>query len=169
MQETWVQSLGQEDPLEKEMSIHSSTIAWKIPWTEEPGRLQSMGSQRVGHDWVTSLSLSPEPCQGQVPWGKAWPPSFREKSCVPGEPDWKEALGWGWGAQSSCSLHPACLRPHLGQEPSLAITHWWARPSFQPPASWATWTSHSASLCSLQTTAHTHGGYSTNPCHAFLP
>ena len=45
-----VQSLGWEDPLEKEMAIHSSTIAWKIPWTEEPGRLQSMGSQRVGHD-----------------------------------------------------------------------------------------------------------------------
>ena len=44
--------------LEKEMAIHSSTIAWKIPWTEEPGRLQSMGSQRVGHDWATSLSLS---------------------------------------------------------------------------------------------------------------
>ena len=50
MQETGVQSLGLEDPLEKEMAIHSSTIAWKIPWTEEPGRLQSMGSQRVGHD-----------------------------------------------------------------------------------------------------------------------
>ena len=50
MQETWVQSLGQEDPLEKEMAPHSSTLAWKIPWTEEPGRLQSMGSQRVGHD-----------------------------------------------------------------------------------------------------------------------
>ena len=50
MQETWVQSLGREDPLEKEMAIQSSTIAWKIPWTEEPGRLQSMGSQRVGHD-----------------------------------------------------------------------------------------------------------------------
>ena len=50
MQETWVRSLGQEDPLEKEMAIHSSTIAWKIPWTEEAGRLQSMGSQRVGHD-----------------------------------------------------------------------------------------------------------------------
>ena len=47
---TWVQSLGQEDPLEKEKAIPSSTIAWKIPWTEEPGRLQSMGSQRVGHD-----------------------------------------------------------------------------------------------------------------------
>ena len=50
MQETRVRSLGQEDPLEKEMAIHSSTIAWKIPWTEEPGRLQSMGSQRVRHD-----------------------------------------------------------------------------------------------------------------------
>ena len=50
MQETWVQSLGQEDPLEKEMATHSRTIAWKIPWTEEPGRLQSTGSQRVRHD-----------------------------------------------------------------------------------------------------------------------
>ena len=50
MRETWVRSLGREDPLEKETAIHSSTIAWKIPWTEEPGRLQSMGSQRVGHD-----------------------------------------------------------------------------------------------------------------------
>ena len=50
MRETQVRSLGREDPLEKEMAIHSSTIAWKIPWTEEPGRLQSMGSQRVRHD-----------------------------------------------------------------------------------------------------------------------
>ena len=50
MQETWVQSLGREDPLEKEMATHSSTLAWRIPWREEPGRLQSMGSQRVGHD-----------------------------------------------------------------------------------------------------------------------
>ena len=58
MWETWVRSLGQEDPLEKEMAIHSSTLAWKIPGTEEPGRLQSMGSQRVGHDCATSLSLS---------------------------------------------------------------------------------------------------------------
>ena len=50
MRETWVRSLGQEDPLEKEMATHSSTLAWQIPWTEKPGRLQSMGSQRVGHD-----------------------------------------------------------------------------------------------------------------------
>jgi len=48
--ETWVQSLGWEDPVEKEMATHSSTLAWKIPWTEEPGRLQSMGLQRIGHD-----------------------------------------------------------------------------------------------------------------------
>ena len=53
-----VQFLGLEDPLEKEMAIHSSTLAWKIPRTEEPDRLQSMGSQRVGHDSATSLSLS---------------------------------------------------------------------------------------------------------------
>ena len=51
MQETQVRSLGGEDPLEKEMAPHSSTLAWKIPWTEEPGRLQSMGSLRVGQDW----------------------------------------------------------------------------------------------------------------------
>ena len=50
VRETRVQSLGWEDPLEKEMTIHSSTIAWKNPWTEEPGRLQPMGLQRVGHD-----------------------------------------------------------------------------------------------------------------------
>ena len=50
MRESWVRSLGREDPLEKEMATHSSTLAWKIPWTEEPDRLQSMGSQRVGHD-----------------------------------------------------------------------------------------------------------------------
>ena len=56
MQETQVQSLGQEAPLEKGMATHSSTLAWRIPWTEEPGRLQSMGLQRVGHDWATSLS-----------------------------------------------------------------------------------------------------------------
>ena len=48
--EPWVQSLGQEDPLEKEMATHSRILTWKLPWTENPGRLQSMGSQRVGHD-----------------------------------------------------------------------------------------------------------------------
>ena len=50
MRETWVRSLGQEDPLEKKMATHSSTLAWKIPWVENPGRPQSMESQTVGHD-----------------------------------------------------------------------------------------------------------------------
>ena len=58
MQETWVCSLGREDLLEKEMATHSSTLAWKIPWMEKPGCLQSMGSQRVEHNWVTSLTHS---------------------------------------------------------------------------------------------------------------
>ena len=58
MRETWVQSLGREDLLEKKMVTHSSTLAWKISWMEEPGRLQSMGSQRVRQDWVASLHFT---------------------------------------------------------------------------------------------------------------
>ena len=57
MWETWVQFLSQEDPLEKDMATHCSILAWNIPWTEEPGRLQSMGSQRVRHNWVTNTAL----------------------------------------------------------------------------------------------------------------
>ena len=58
MRETQIRALGWEDPLEKEMAIHSSTIAWKIPWTEEPGRLQSLGSQRVGHEFTFTFTLT---------------------------------------------------------------------------------------------------------------
>ena len=58
MRETPIRSLAWEDPLEKEMATHSSTLAWKIPWTEEPCRLQSMGSQRVGHNWAASLHFT---------------------------------------------------------------------------------------------------------------
>ena len=58
MWETWVQSLGWEDPLEEGMSTLSSILAWRIPWTEESGGLQSMGSQRVGHNWATKHSLA---------------------------------------------------------------------------------------------------------------
>ena len=63
MQETQVWSLGWDDTLEKEMAAHSSILVWKIPYTAEPGRLPSMGLQRVGQDWATSLSLS---TSGQV-------------------------------------------------------------------------------------------------------
>ena len=58
MRQSWVRSLGREDPLEKEMATHSSTHAWKIPWTKEPSKLQSMGSQRVWHNWATSVHFS---------------------------------------------------------------------------------------------------------------
>ena len=68
IQETWVQSLGQEDLLEKEMATHSSTLAWKIPWMEEPGGLQFMGLQRVGHDWATSVTHS-ERTLAATAWG----------------------------------------------------------------------------------------------------
>ena len=57
MQETWVQSLGQEDPLEKEMATHTSILAWKIPWMEGPGEIQPLGLQQLGQDLASSLSL----------------------------------------------------------------------------------------------------------------
>ena len=57
MLETWVQSLGQEDALEKGMATHSAILAWSIPWTEEPGAPQSMGLQRVRHDWANNLVM----------------------------------------------------------------------------------------------------------------
>ena len=60
MRETWVWSLGWEDPLEKGTTTYSSILAWRIPWTEEPGRLQSMGSQRIGHNWETITFTSPK-------------------------------------------------------------------------------------------------------------
>ena len=63
MQETRLRSLSQEDPLEKEMATHSSILAWRIPWREEPGGLQSMGSQRVGHSWANSLTHSLTQCE----------------------------------------------------------------------------------------------------------
>ena len=66
LQETQVRSLGWEDPLEKEMATHSSILAWRIPWTGEPGRLQSMGSQRVRYDWATSLHF------GKILWRRKW-------------------------------------------------------------------------------------------------
>ena len=76
MWETRVQSLGQEDLLEKEMATHYSILAWKIPWMEEPGRLESMGSKRVRHDWVTSVQFSSVQLLSRVrlfatPWTEA--------------------------------------------------------------------------------------------------
>ena len=71
VQETQVRSLGQEDPLEKETATHSSILAWRIPWTEEPGELQFMGSQRVRHNWVTNTTTT-----------KYWRADTGNKSCI---------------------------------------------------------------------------------------
>ena len=89
MWETWVQSLGREDLLEKEMATHSSILAWIIPWMEEPGKLQFMGSQRVGHNWATSLHFRP------------WSVSFREL-----ESWWLHVTGNGNPLQCSCLENP---------------------------------------------------------------
>ena len=90
MWETWVRSLScWQDPLEKEMATHSSTLAWKIPWMEEPGRLQSTGLQRVRHDWATSLSLFTF-----MHWRRRWQPT---PVFLPGESQ-------GWGSLVGCHL-----------------------------------------------------------------
>ena len=79
MWETWVQSLGWEDPLEEGMATHSSILVWRIPWTEEPGGPQSMGSQRVRHDWVIKHSTHAA-CGISVPW-PATKPQPRQWKC----------------------------------------------------------------------------------------
>ena len=73
MQETWVRSLGQKYPLEEEMATHSSILAWEIPWTEEPGGLQSMGLQRVRHHLATKPAPSPPPPPLYMQWNITQP------------------------------------------------------------------------------------------------
>ena len=73
VQETWIQFLGWEDPLEKGMTTHSSILAWRTPWTEEPGRLQFMGSQRVRHDWATNT--------WGFPGGTSKEPACQRRTC----------------------------------------------------------------------------------------
>ena len=82
MQETWVQSLGWVHPLEKEMATHFSTLAWKIPWTEESGKLQSMGLQRVGHDRATSFHfwMKTQQCYFSM---HTFEPYYTRCDCIP--------------------------------------------------------------------------------------
>ena len=96
VKQTWVRSRGQEDPMEKEMATHSSTLAWKIPWTEERSRLQSMGSQRVGHDWVTSLHLT-------IPSGS----NSKESACYAG--DLVQSLAWEELLEKVMATHSSIL------------------------------------------------------------
>ena len=107
-QEMWVQSLGWKDSLEKGMATHFSILAWRIPWTEKPSRLQSMGSQRVGHDFSTrtlrkdgigDFTISPSPCFPRHPfmhWRRKWQPT---PVFLPGESHGQRSLAgyspWG--------------------------------------------------------------------------
>ena len=131
MLETQVQSLGWEDPLEKEMAIHSSTIAWKIPWTEEPGRLQSMGLQRVRHDWATSLTTITKGLQTFDPF----------KQCSNRQPHWSYVLlkavqsspflckiiqnSLAWHAKCPQTSHPLLSLPlHLTLWALTILSYW---------------------------------------------
>ena len=105
MQETWVWFLGEEDPLEKEIATHSSTLAWKIPWMEKPGRLQPMGSQRAGHNWATPLSFTSD---------------SKESVCNAGDRGSVPRLGRSPGKGNGYALQYSCL------ENSMARGTWWA-------------------------------------------
>ena len=102
MKKAWVPSLGWENPLEQDMVTHSSTLAWRISWTEEPGGLQPMGSQRVGHDWVTKGTV--------VIWQKkmvAWTKTWSRKA-------WEEVGSILKGSCAHCYSAHAALGIYLG-------------------------------------------------------
>ena len=102
MLETWVWSLDQEAPLEKETTTHSSALAWRSPWMEEPGGLQSMGSRRVGHDWATSLSLFLSLAVERGLWG-----ARASLAAVPGFQGTRSvAVGRGFGCSKTCAIFP---------------------------------------------------------------
>ena len=127
MRETWVWFLGREDPLEKEMAIHSSTLAWKIPWTEQPDRLQSMGSQRVGHNWATSLSLS-----STLNGGFSGGSDGKESGCNAG--DSGSIPGSGRSPGEANGYHTSILAGEFHEQRRLEdyspwgcrVTHYWA-------------------------------------------
>ena len=116
MWETWVWSLGWEDPLEKDMASHSSILAWRIPWTEEPGGLQSTGLQRVRHDWATSLQV----CHG-FPY-KEQASNLTTAVTIHSDFGAQENKIYRWfhffpfsSVQFSCSVVSDSLRPHVSQ------------------------------------------------------
>ena len=118
MRETRVRSLGQEDPLEKKMVAHSSILAWRIPWMEKPGRLQSTGSQRVGHDWVTSPSLIQSARSG-FPSGS----DGKESACSAGDPGSIPGSGSSPGEGNSNLLQYSHLENPMEREVWRATVH----------------------------------------------
>ena len=130
MRETRVRSLGWEDHLEKEMAIHSSTIDWKIPRTEEPGRRQSMGSQRVRHDWMTftSLYFTMRTRDKETKTGNTvtrWSKSLEQRW---GGPELGDGIEQGWRLLETCLTHCAVLSHSVMSD---SLTPWTA--AHQPP------------------------------------
>ena len=126
MWETWVRSLGWEDPLEKAMAPHSSTLAWRIPWMEEPGGLQSTGSQRVGHDWATSLTHSGNIQMNVVVWSlsRVWllRPSWTVACQAPLSMGFPRQAYWtGLPFFSPGDLHDPGTEPTIGRG---FLYHW---------------------------------------------
>ena len=103
--------------LEEETATHSSTLAWKIPWTEEPDRLQSMGSQRVGHDWATNSWV------GKIPWRRKWRPT---PVFLPGESPWTEEPDrlQSMGSQSVMCLSVQVHAHWLMQSITFLYAYW---------------------------------------------
>ena len=133
MQETRVQSLGWEDPLEKEMVTHSSILVWRIPWMEKPGRLQSMGSQRVRHDWATSLLLLTS-----QRWLKGFPDSSggKESACNAGDLGLIPGLGRSTGEEICYPLQyswASLLAQLVKNPPALQETWVWSLGWEDPP------------------------------------
>ena len=119
MWETWVRSLGQEDPLEKEMVTHSSILAWRIPWTEKPGKLQSTGSQGVRHNWETSLSLSLYWVPHSVLGVGGWFSSVQSLCSV-----WLFETPWTAACQASLSItNPPSLVKFMSIESVMPSSH----------------------------------------------
>ena len=114
MQETWVWSLGMKNPLEKRMATHSSILAWRIPWTEEPGRLQPTGAQRVRHDWVTNTHKGLHGrvlSGGPVAFPNIWFCYFQYYCLIMGFP------GGSNGKESACKVGDPDLIPGMGRSP----------------------------------------------------
>ena len=133
MRETRVQSLGWEDPREKEMATHSSILAWKISWIEEPGRLQSMGSQRVGHDWATSVLAKGQMLCVWSLFSHVWLFVTRRTMAL------QAPLSMGFSRQkywSGLPCPPPGDLPDPGIEPETHTTHAWAGRFFTTSTTW---------------------------------
>ena len=141
MRETWVRSLGWEDLLEKEIATHSSILAWRIPGTEDPGRLQFMGSQRVGHDWVTSLHFtSLHLIHVFMKLASQWH-SGKESSCQYSRPMQVWFLGWKDPLEKKMAMHSIFLPGEFhGQRSLVGYSPWGRKETWLSMCTFIKWT-----------------------------